>query len=435
MTTETQEKPRLRPHKSDPAAHGGHEEEVIPKDLPRIRNRTMIVVAVIAAVLLLVLFLVGYIPHRNRLAEAQQIATDRNSKPIVDVTQPKRQEKGFDLVLPGEARAFQETSIYPRSNGYLSKLLVDIGDRVKAGQLLAEIDTPEIDAELNQSRATLQQVKTNVAKSQADYALAESTFNRYESLAKTGNGAVTPQDLDEKLAAFNQAKAALDSARAAVTASEAAVQRLSDMQSFGKVTAPFDGIVSARNYDIGALLSPTNTGDGKQLFRLTKSDTLRVFASVPQSYASSVKLGQPAVFTVRNFPGKTFPGKVTRTTGEIDASTRTLRMQIDLPNPDYTLWAGMYGQVKLTITPDQPPLIVPTSAMIFRTDGTMVAIVQDGKVHLQKVVPGRDFGTEMEVLEGLKGDEKIVTNPGERLAEGVEVQVVEKKAASSKPAQ
>jgi RND family efflux transporter MFP subunit len=306
---------------------------------------------------------------------------------------------------------------------------------VKAGQLMAEIDIPEIDAELNESRAQLQQIKTNVAKAQADYDLAQSTWNRYDSLARTGNGAVTEQDLAEKLAAFNQAKAALDSARAAVTASEAAVQRLMDMQSFAKVTAPFGGIVSARNYDIGALLSPTNAGDGKEMFRLTQADTLRVFVNVPQSYASSVKLGQPAGFTVRNFPGKVFEGKVTRTTGAIDPNTRTLRMQVDIPNPDLTLWAGMYGQVKLAITPDHPPLIVPTSAMMFKPDGTIIAVAEGNRVHLKKVTLGRDFGTELEVVDGLNDNDKVVSNPGERLSEGIEVQVLERKEPSTQASQ
>jgi RND family efflux transporter MFP subunit len=404
---------------------GGHDE--IPKDLPKIGTGKIMIVAVVGVAILAGLFVLGYVPRRNRIAEANKVAQEQSEKPIVEVQLPKRVTTGGNLVLPADARAMQETPIYPRANGYLKRLLVDIGDHVKAGDLLAEIDTPEVDAQLNEAKAALEQARANMTKSKADLALAQSTLNRYETLAKSDGGlAVTQQDLDEKRAAFNQSQSAANAAGANVTAAEAAVQRLITLQGFEKVTAPFNGVVSARNYDVGALISPANTAAGSELFRLTRADTLRVFVNVPQSAASAVKIGQPATLEVRNFAGKKFAGKVVRTSGAIDPNTRTLRMEIDIPNSDYTLWAGMYGQVTLPILADNPPLIVPTSAMMFAQDGTKVALVDaGGKIRMQKITVGRDLGQELEVTEGLSGDDKVVTNPGERLADGVEVQVAQ----------
>ena len=405
-------------------AHGGHDE--IPKDLPKIGTGKIVIVAIVGVAILAGLFVIGYIPQRKRIAEADRVAKEQGDKPIVDVALPKRPPTSGNLVLPADARAMQETPIYPRANGYLKRLLVDIGDKVKAGDLLAEIDTPEIDAQLNEARAALEQSRANLTKSKADLALAQSTLNRYETLSKSDGGlAVTEQDLDEKRAAFNQAQSASNAAGANVTAAEAAVQRLTTLQGFEKVTAPISGVISARNYDVGALISPANTTVGSELLRVTQADTLRVFVNVPQSYASQIKIDQPASLEVRNFPGRKFTGKVVRTAGAIDPNTRTLRMQIDIPNADYTLWAGMYGQVTMPILADNPPLVVPTSAMMFQSDGTKVAVVDGGKIRMQKITVGRDLGQELEVTEGLSGDEKVVTNPGERLADGVEVEVVQ----------
>lgn len=421
--------PQTAPH--------AHEMDVDIKDLPSISTRSVVIVVAVIGLLLAALFVIGFIPHRERMQEAEKVALEGRGRPIVDVVQPKRAATGGELVLPGDARAMQETSIYPRANGYLKKLYVDIGDKVKEGQLLAEIDQPEVDAQLNESRAMLEQAKANVAKSEADLELAKSTLARYEDAAKTSDGAVTAQDVDEKRSAFNQAMSALAASKANVAATEASVQRLTDLQGFAKVTAPFGGIITSRNYDVGALLSPSNTGEGRELFQMTQSDVLRVFVNVPQTYASSIKVGQPARFEVRNFPGKPFAGTVTRMSGAIDPTNRTLRVQIDIPNADYTLLAGSYGQVRLDILPAQPPLIVPTSAMVFQSDGTKVALVKDGKIQMQKVSLGRDLGIELEVTDGLSGDEHVVTNPGERLADGVEVDVArrpEKVAETAAPA-
>jgi RND family efflux transporter MFP subunit len=391
-------------------------EHEIPTDLPRVGKKTVTLFSVGAVVIFAALFVIGYIPHRQRMRAAREVAGEHDSKPVVEVMVPKRTNASSDLVLPADVRALQETSIYPRANGYLKRLLVDIGDRVKAGQLLAEIDTPEVDAQLNESRAALEQSKANLTKSETDFALSQSTFARYQSLAKTG--AITQQELDEKQSGFNQARSALNAAKATVTASEAAVQRLAELQSFEKVTAPFAGVIAARNYDVGALLNPANNGAGKELFRVAETDTLRMFVNVPQVYVSSIREGQDAFFESRDQHGRTFKGKVSRSAGAIDPATRTMRFQVNCPNPDALLWAGMYGQVRFPITQSNQPLVIPSSAML------MVAVVDDAnRIRFHKVTVGRDFGTEMEVLDGLSGGEEVVSNPGQRLVDGVEVQV------------
>jgi RND family efflux transporter MFP subunit len=420
------------PHGPVRAGEDFHDD--IPTDLPKVGTGTVVVVAALFLALLGALFALGYFPHRQRVAASEKIAADVDQTPVVDVVAPRRAESTGELLLPADARALQETSIYPRASGYLKKLLVDIGDHVKAGQLLAEIDTPEIDAQLNASRAALRQAQANLAKSKADLDLAQTTLKRYEEAAKTADGSVTQQDLDQRRSAVNQAESAVHAEEANVGAAQADVQRYTDLQGFQKVTAPIDGVVSARNYDVGALLSPNNTAAGAELFRITRSDTLRVFVNVPQWAATSIKPGQAARFQVRNFPGKWFEGKVTRTTGTIDPASRTLRVQVDIPNPSGALQAGMYGKVRLAVHEAQPPLLVPTSAMLFEADGAKVAVVDGGgKVKMLPITVGRDFGTELEVIAGLSGDERIISNPGQRLSDGVAVEVAPPQKAPAAP--
>ncbi len=419
-------------HEQKPAAHQpqqhASDHDAIPTDLPKVGTRGIAIVAFVFVLLLAALFAVGYIPHLNRMHEAEAIAKEQDDKPIVEIVQPKRANTGGELILPGDARAFQETALYPRATGYLKQLLVDIGDRVKTGQLLAVIEAPEIDAQLNESRAALEQAKANVPKAQADLAFARTTLDRYESAVKTG--AVTTQDVDEKRTAVDQATSALNSARAAVAASEASVQRLVETQGFQKVVAPFGGVITSRGYDVGALLAASNN-TGRPLFGLAETDVLKVFVSVPQTYATAMTNGQEATLEVRNFPGRLFKGKVVRSSGALDPATRTLKMEVDFPNQDDVLFAGMYGQVHLQIQSPTPPLILPTSALVFDTDGTKVATVaENNKVKFQKIQVGRDLGTELEVTDGLSGKEQVVSNPGERLADGVEVQI----APSAEPA-
>jgi RND family efflux transporter MFP subunit len=243
---------------------------------------------------------------------------------------------------------------------------------------------------------------------------------------------VTQQQLDEKRAAYNIATSSLKAAQASVLAATAAVKRLTEMQAFQKVTAPFDGVITARNYDAGALISVANTGAGKELFRLDQTDTLRVYVSVPQGYATDVKPEQEAELLVRNYPGQAFKGKVARTAGAIDQATRTLRVEVDIPNGEHKLFPGMYGQIRFKIPRTRPALLLPTSAFVFGTDGMRVTVLEGDKVHYRSVVVGRDFGSEAEVASGVSPDEQVVTNPGEHLADGMEVAVAKPKG---KPAE
>jgi RND family efflux transporter MFP subunit len=315
----------------------------------------------------------------------------------------------------------QETSIFPRANGYLKRVLVDIGDRVESGQLLAEIEQPDVDADLLQAKASVAQANANLVKAQNDFDLSQATLKRYEGFAQ--GGGVTQQQLDEKRAAFAQAQSALAGAQANVKVADAAVQRLTAMQGFEKVTAPFAGTITSRNYDIGALINGTNPAAGHELFRVADTATLRVFVNVPQTYVTAVRTGQPASLIVRNFGNREFAGTVARSAGALDPATRTLRYEIDVPNSDGVLYAGMYVQTKLPVTPHQAPMVVPTSALVFDATGTKVWTVDNGKAKAKKVDVGRDFGTEVEIASGLKGDESVVTNPGERLADNAPVQV------------
>jgi RND family efflux transporter MFP subunit len=403
-----------------------HHEELhahvdMPTDLPKVRTWGVALAGMVVVAAMGGLFVLGWVPRQHRLADLHEQtaggAGGVDDRPNVEVTRPKRSASAVDLVLPADARANQETAIFARANGYLKRFTVDIGDQVKAGQLLAEIDAPDVDAELVQAKASVGQAKANVVKAQDDLELARTTFERYKGFGKTGG--VSQQEIDEKRAAVAQAQSALEAFKASVAAAEATVQRLAALQGFEKVYAPFAGTVTARNMDVGALVS---AGQTMPLFRIADTDVLRVYVNVPQSYVQSVQPGQKVALTVRNYPGREFEGVVARTTGALDPATRTLRYEVDVPNKDGVLLAGMYGEVRIKAKQDEPPMVVPTSAVVFDAGGTKVWVVEDGKVYQKRVDVGRDFGTEIEVSNGLSGKEQVVTNPGERLADGVEVE-------------
>ncbi len=406
-------------------SHAQH-DETIPKDLPKVGTGKVILATAIFVALLIAMFLIGYIPSRRaeaKLNEEARAAVD--SKPIVNVVRPKKQDAGSTLVLPGDVQAMQSTSIFPRANGYLKTLSADIGDSVKEGQTLAEIATPEVDAQLLQSRAAVQQQQANIGKAQNDFDLAKTTLERYQNFAKSGG--VTQQQIDEKESNYTEAKSNLEGAKASLASATANVTQLEATQSFQKVVAPFAGKITARNFDVGALLS---SNGNKEMFHIAQTDTLRVFVNVPQTYATLVKIGQEASLLVSNYPGKPFVGHVTRSSAALDPVTRTIKFQVDFPNEDGRLYAGMYAQIKFELRPPNPPVTVPTSALVYNAKGLRLALISDGKVHYQTIEVGRDFGTEVEVSKGLDGDELIVTNPGERLIEGVAVRFSD----ASKPA-
>ncbi|CAN5423221.1 efflux RND transporter periplasmic adaptor subunit [soil metagenome] len=440
MDHATQQNPQsASPHDGPHAAGTGERahEEFIPKDLKPVSTGKVVVASIVFTVMLVALFVVGYIPHHRRLAKLDAEADQsQERKPIVNVVYPKRESTGGDLVLPGDIRPLQQTSLFPRSSGYLKKLLVDIGDRVKAGQLLAEIEAPEVDAQLLQARAAVAQAQASVTKAQNDYDLAKTTLDRYQSFGKSGG--VTQQQIDEKQNAMTQAQSGQETAKATMAASQADVQRLEALIGFQKITAPFDGTITARNYDVGALLSSSTQ---TPMFELAQTDTLRVFVNVPQSSATLVKVGQTAELAVSNYPKRTFEGKVTRSSDSLDPTTRTIKFEVNFPNKDGLLYAGMFGQIIFHLKPLDPPLVVPTAALVFNAQGLRLATVKDGKVAFKTVTVGRDFGTELEILNGIAEDEQIISNPGERLRDGVDVQihqnppaVADKAPATTKPA-
>ncbi len=274
------------------------------------------------------------------------------------------------------------------------------------------------------ARPTWPQSDAAVTKAAADLDLAQRLMARYNDAEQNHPGTVPAMDLDTKKAAVDQAAAALVQAKANVVAAQADVQRLTTLQSFEKVIAPFAGTITSRNFDVGALIAPSNTA-GTELFRVAQTDTLRVFVNVPQADATKVRIGQPAFLLVRNYPGKQFKGTVARSSSAIDTTTRTLSLELHFPNRDAQLYAGMYGQVKLPVTEDNPVVTIPTSALVFNASGLQVALVKDGKVHFQKINGGRDFGTEMEIPTGLSTDDQVVANPGEKLGEGIDVKIAD----------
>jgi RND family efflux transporter MFP subunit len=279
----------------------------------------------------------------------------------------------------------------------------------------------------------VKQAQANINKAQTDLELGKTTLERYESLAKSGG--VTQQQLDEKRNQYTQTQAAAEAAQANLAASTADVQRLEALVGFAKIVAPFAGTITSRGYDVGARLSSTDAGAGREIFQLAQTDMLRVFVNVPQAYVTLMKVGQNAELEVGNYPGRKFVGKITRSSGAIDPTTRTQRYEVDFPNKDGVLTAGMYAQVRFHLFQEQPPLIVPSSALVYDAQGMRIAIVKDGKAHFQNVAVGRDFGTEIEVQEGLQPGEMVVANPGERLSEGVEVDVADQPNQGAPPTQ
>jgi len=365
---------------------------------------TVIVLAIIAAVV------IGGIVPRLRAKEALQKETYDLAVPTVNVTHPKQGAPQTEIVLPGNMQAFTESPIYARTNGYLKKWYVDIGGRVKTGQLLAEIETPEVDQQLQQARSQL-----NTAK--ANYNLAQITSNRYQELKNTDS--VAQQDVDNALGS-ERANAAT------VSAAEYQVKYLEQLESFRKIYAPFDGIITVRNTDVGHLI---NSGAGSataELFHIAAIHTLRVYINVPQQFSPAAKSGLPATLTLQEFPGRKFKGTLVRTANAIDLATRTLLVEVDVDNPTGELLPGAFAEVHLAVPSGAPTFILPVSALIFRAQGLQVGVVRDGKrAELANIILGRDFGSEVEVVSGLQADDQVIINPPDSLITGEEVRVAQ----------
>jgi RND family efflux transporter MFP subunit len=346
----------------------------------------------------------------------------RSDAPRVLTVRAERAPTRVEQILPGTATPLRETAVYARTSGYLKRWLVDIGDPVKEGQLLGEIETPEIDAQLLQARATLNESQATLERTKASAELARVNLGRIRQTFERGVG--SKQDLDEADAALKVAVATVDVASATIKANAANVKRLEDLQGFQKITAPFAGVITARNFDPGALVIADNS-TARELFHLAQIDTLRVFADVPQSFATAVQAGQDAPVFRREFPGQEFKGTVTRTTNAVDPKTRTLRVEVDVPNARHALLPGMYVQVRFQLEGPSNVVRLPGAAIVTRAEGSKVAVLDSSNVvHYRAVKIGRDYGTVLEVVDGLSGGETIVVRPGDDLPEGSVVEPV-----------
>jgi RND family efflux transporter MFP subunit len=421
----------------------------------------------IGVAVLITLLVIGVVPRLRQQSElvAASTAPDAGLVPV-SVVAPRRADGPTDLVLPSNIQAIEETAIYARTNGYVRERYVDIGDRVAAGKVLAQIDTPELDQELSQARAALAQTRSGLAQAQAGLTQAQANLQQArasleQAKANEGFASITAerftrleraelvahQDGDEKRAAFAAARAAtaaaqasvaamqanigaleagVGAARANVAASDANVQRLTALQSFQKLEAPFAGIITARGIDRGALITSGSGAGASPLFRIAQIENLRIFVNVPQTFVRSIATGQEARVLVPEFPQRAFVGRIESTAGALDPASRTLLTEVRLRNEDRALMPGMYAQVKFSVVPADPVWVVPAAALIARAAGSQVVSIRgDSTVHYVSVQLGRDLGQSVEIVSGLAGSERLVVSPPDGLKEGVRVAVRE----------
>ena len=389
-------------------------------------------------------FFAGYIPLQRRMAIVRSEAQEQEQEqtiPRVEVASVGRSSNNAQMQLPGNIQAVTEAPILARADGYVSRRMVDIGDRVQAGQPLAEIEAPELDQQIVQARATMQQAQAaleqalaNEEQGKANQELARITAQRWVDLSS--KGLATKQENDQYKAQYAAQTAnvqalgkAVAAARSSIEAAQANLARLNELKSYQQVKAPFDGVITLRNVDMGALVNSGNT----LLYRIAQTGTLRLYVNVPQVYANDVRVGQRAQLTVSNLPGRTFTGTVARTANALDPTSRTLLVEVQVSNRDGALLPGMYAQVDLRSSRPDAPLLIPDDSLILRADGPQVAIVRsDDTVHLQKIEIGRDYGDRMEVNTGLHEGDKIVLNPSDSLREGMKVTAVAAVAKGTK---
>jgi RND family efflux transporter MFP subunit len=386
-----------------------------PPEVPPAPGRRALMMVGVA---LLVLLLAGaftlwdHVTHERALAKE----TERETVPTVGVVYPLSEKPDEDLVLPGSLQAFEESPIYARTSGYLVRWYKDIGSRVTKGELLAKIDTPEVDQELNQTKAARRQIV-------AQMELAKISADRWENLRKTDS--VSAQESDQYGSAYKQSQANL-------AAADANVRRLEQLEGFKDVYAPFSGVLTKRNVDPGALINAGAGVAGRELFDLARVDPLRVYTTVPQTYAPFIKVGAKTAITLQEFPGQKFFGTVARTAESIDPATRTLLTEVDVPNKDGRLLPGSLGEVHFAVGTGVNKVTIPVNAMLFRAEGPRVAVVgSDNKVQLRPINIGRDYGATLEILGGVSPSDRIVINPADSLEEGQQVNVAQPQKGSA----
>lgn len=389
--------------------HSRHQPPAIqpPPELPPAPPRKAMMIVGVAVLVLLVagaVTLIGHESHERALAKE----TERETIPTVAIVHPQAEKPDEELVLPGSLLAFEESPIYARTSGYLVRWYKDIGSRVKEGELLANIDTPEVDQELNQTRAARQQIV-------AQLELAKISADRWENLRKSDS--VSAQEADQQTSGYKQAQANL-------AAADANVRRLEQLEGFKKVYAPFSGVLTKRNVDPGALINAGAGAAGRELFDIARVDPLRVYTSVPQAYSAYIKVGEKTTVTLQEFPGQKFSAKIARTAESIDPNTRTLLTEVDVPNKDGRLLPGSFGEVHFAVGSNVDKVTVPVNAMLFRAEGPRLAVVDaNKKVQLRPINIGRDYGTSLEILGGVSPSDQIVINPPDSLEDGQQVNI------------
>ncbi len=389
--------------------HSRHQTQTLqpPPELPPAAPRKALVIVAITLLVLLVagaMTLIGRESHERALAKETELSTI----PTVAIVHPQPEKADEELVLPGSLLAFEESPIYARTSGYLVRWYRDIGSRVNEGDLLATIDTPEVDQELNQTRAARQQIV-------AQLELAKISAERWDNLRKSDS--VSAQEADQQTSGYKQAQANL-------AAADANVRRLEQLENFKKVYAPFSGVITKRNVDPGALINAGAGVAGRELFDMARIDPIRVFTSVPQAYAPFIKVGAQATVTLQEFPGQKFTAKVARTAESIDPNTRTLLAEVDVPNKDGRLLPGSFGEVHFAVGSNVNKVTLPVNAMLFRSEGPRVAVVDaSNRIQLRPINIGRDYGTNLEILGGVSTEDRIVINPPDSLEEGQQVNV------------
>jgi RND family efflux transporter MFP subunit len=380
---------------------------VPPPSGERARSMRVLIILGFAAFFILAAAISTGLISRARANSELQRQTLHDSIPTVAVLHPQVTSGAQEVVLPGNMQAFMDTPIWARASGYLKAWYVDIGARVKQGQLLAEIESPEVDQQLEQA-------KENLNTSQANLKLSQITAERYTNLFKTDS--VAKQDVDNAV----QDAAAKG---ATVKAAQANVSRLQQMVGYEKVYAPFDGVITARNIDVGALVNADTNTSGKELFHLASTSTLRVYVSVPEAYSRSATPGVNALLTLNEFPGRQFKGMIVRNADAIDINSRTLLVEVDVRNSTGELLPGSYVSVHLKLPSKIQAVVIPANALLFRSEGLRVAIVRSGRTVLQPVLLGRDFGDTVEVVSGITPNDSVIANPSDSIVSGQQVNV------------
>ena len=399
--------------------------------------RPLLTFFAVLAILIAAGIVAGLLPRlrREKLLQTTE-HTETTQRLVVNVAAAKLASPKSTLDLPGDMQALIESPIFPRTDGYLSKRNVDIGDLVKTGQVMAEIETPELDQQLQQARATvsnsqstLKELEANITLAEANLNMAATTFQRWKILQ--AKGAIARQDFDEKDADFQVKRATLEAAKARlaserdmVAVNEANLRRLEQTKAFAHVTAPFDGIVTARLMDVGTLVNAGNSGANHEIFRVADINTMRIFVNVPQTWVGAIHDGQKAELRVQELPGKVFAAVVAHSTHEVDTTSRSMLAILRTPNPARLLLPGMYAQVRFATSRPVSTLLIPGDALVNGTQGTRVATAgPDGKVHFKNVRVGNDFGNEIEILDGLSPETQVIMNPTDSVREGVDVEI------------